>query len=255
MASHFHGTPCWYELMTTDLEAARDFYAAVIGWGFSDAGMTGFRYLLANIGGSDVAGFMLPPMPDAPPPFWMVYLAVEDCAETARAIAASGGAVHKGPAEIPNVGQFAIVSDPQGAVFALLQPLPGSTGGGAFNPRLPGHGNWHELQTPDQAAAQDFYGDMFGWEKTASMPMGDFGSYDIVAANGTDLGGMMPLNTGVTRPFWLPYFGVGGIGAAMERITAQGGAVTNGPHEVPGGAHVVQATDPQGAAFALVGPK
>jgi predicted enzyme related to lactoylglutathione lyase len=66
------------------------------------------------------------------------------------------------------------------------------------------------------------------------------------------MGGMMDKPAGVPAPVWNFYVNVDGIDAAVERIQSAGGQVLMGPHEVPGGSWIVQATDPQGAAFALV---
>lgn len=247
------GTPCWYELTTPDLEAAQAFYTAVIGWTFSGAGMPDFDYRLASAGGDMVAGLMLPPKAGMPP-FWTVYVAVDDGEATLAALRAGGGMVHKDLAEIPGTGRFAIVADPQGAVFGILEPLPGGAGG-AFDQKKSGHGNWHELMSSDPKAAMAFYGRVFGWTPSQSMDMGEMGSYDLFAHRGADIGGMMRLMPGMTGSFWLPYFGAEGIDRAVAQVTGSGGRVMNGPMEVPGGAWIIQAQDPQGAMVAFVGPK
>jgi len=247
------GTPCWYELVTTDLDGAQGFYSGLLGWTFGSAGMPDFDYRLASIGGSMVAGLMLPMAPNMPN-FWMVYVAVDDGDATIAAIRAAGGSVHKDLAEIPGTGRFAIAADPQGAVFGILEPLPGGSGG-AFDQKKSGHGNWHELMTSDPKGAMAFYGRVFGWTAARSMDMGEMGSYDIFAHQGADIGGMMRLMPGMPRPFWLPYFGTEGIDAAVARIKAAGGRLLNGPQEVPGGAWIIQVLDPQGAMVAFVGPK
>lgn len=250
-----HGNPCWFELTTPDLGAARGFYADVLGWEVKDAGMPGFTYLLAGTGKGPVAGLM-EPMAEGMPAFWMLYLAVTDVDGTAAAIAAEGGKIHREPADIPGTGRFAVVVDPQGAVFGLLQPLPMDTppASGAFDPATRGHGNWIELQTPDQSAAMAFYGRHFGWRVSRSMPMGEMGSYDLIERHGTEIGGMMGM-LGAPMPAWLPYFGVDDIAGTMAKIKSGGGKILNGPNEVPGPALIVQAADPAGASFAVVGPK
>ena len=80
------------------------------------------------------------------------------------------------------------------------------------------------------------------------------GTYQVFSHDGTDIGGMMGLGNSPV-PAWLPYFGTNGVEAAMERIKAAGGKVAHGPMEVPGGAFIAIAQDPQGAWFAVVGPK
>jgi uncharacterized protein len=124
----------------------------------------------------------------------------------------------------------------------------------AFQVNEPGHAAWHELVTSDHKAALAFYGDLFGWENNESMPMGEMGNYCFIDHHGTRIGAAMTAGSGwPTR--WTYYFNVPSIDAAIPKITSGGGAVTQGPHEVPGGMHIVLGTDPQGIAFALVGGK
>jgi predicted enzyme related to lactoylglutathione lyase len=100
-----------------------------------------------------------------------------------------------------------------------------------------------------------FYSDLFGWTKADTVDMGPMGIYQLFAAGGDAIGGMMTKTPQSPAPFWLYYFNVDAIDAAVERITAAGGKVIQGPHEVPGGSWIVQALDPQGALFALVATK
>ena len=99
-----------------------------------------------------------------------------------------------------------------------------------------------------------FYSGQFGWETMEEMDMGPMGTYRIFGADGVQMGGMMDKPDDMPASAWGFYFNVDGIDAAIERITANGGQVLMGPHEVPGGSWIVQAVDPQGAKFALVSP-
>ena len=257
-----HGKPCWYELCTSDgsLGAAEEFYGKILGWTFKDSGMPDFTYHLATAGGDMVAGLMnMPPDVKAMgmPPFWMIYFAVDDADKAAADVKAVGGKVYKEPADIPGTGRFAVLADPQGAGFGVLQPEPmpgGGEGGHAFDQQKQGHGNWQELMSTDPEAAWRFYAGLFGWSKGQAMPMGEMGTYQLFQHDGTDIGGMMGLGNSPV-PAWLPYFGVNGLDPAIERIKAAGGKLAHGPTEVPGGAFIAVAQDPQGAWFALVGPK
>ena len=251
MAKIRKGTPCWYELMTPDPTGATAFYGHALGWTIADAGMPGFDYRLASAGADMVAGIM----PGAPAA-WMIYLTVTDCDKAAKAVTKAGGAVRHAPTDIPGTGRFAILADPEGAAFGILAPL--SDDSRAFDQKQAGHGNWHELMTSDPKAAMAFYGKQFGWKPSASMDMGAMGSYDLFRHAKTDIGGMMrqaPGMPGPDHPFWLPYFGCDGIEAAIGRVNAAGGRVHHGPQDVPGGAVIMVAEDPQGALFALVGPR
>ena len=255
-----HGKPCWYELATGDgsLGAAEDFYGEVLGWSFQNAGMEGFDYHLAASDGDMVAGLMV--MPDevrGMPPFWMIYFAVDDADRAAADIEAAGGKVHRAPADIPGTGRFAVLADPQGAVFGILQPapMPGQeAAGNAFDQAKAGHGNWNELMTSDPEAGFRFYAGLFGWQKSRSFDIPEFGTYQLFSHDGADIGGMTGLGNAPV-PVWLPYFGANGVEAAIARIEAAGGKLAVGPMEVPGGAFIAVAQDPQGAWFAVVGPK
>jgi predicted enzyme related to lactoylglutathione lyase len=252
------GRPIWYELMTSagSLGAAGTFYGEVLGWSVSDSGMEGFTYHLATSDGDMVAGMMEPP-PDAGgmPPFWMIYFAVDDADKAAAAIEAAGGRIHRVPADIPGTGRFAVAGDPQGAGFGILAPQPMADGGvgNAFDQGKAGHGNWTELMTTDPEAGFRFYAGLFGWAKSRALDMGAMGTYQLFSHGGADIGGIMGLGN-APSPSWLPYFGVDGVSAAIGRVEAAGGRLAHGPMEVPGGAFIAVAQDPQGAWFALVGP-
>lgn len=259
MPSDAHGLPCWYELSTSDTAAAQGFYGPLLGWTWASANMPGMDYVLATRNGVMIAGMM---KGDAggPPPMWSIYFAVDNVDATVAAMAKDGAMTIVPPTDIPDTGRFAILVDPQGAPFALLQPLPmdGGGGGGAFDQQKTGHGNWHELMTTDAKAALAFYGRHLGWTPSSTMEMGPGMTYHIFARGGLDIGGMMDIAPGMPGPgvpFWLPYFGAEGIDAAMRGIGLAGGKTMMGPQEVPGGAFITVAADPQGAAFALVGPK
>lgn len=260
------GNPCWYELGTGDLDGAGTFYARILGWQVSDSGMEGFDYRLARSGDSMVAGMMSNATQHGnPPPNWVIYFAVDDCDRTATAIKTTGGEVFRGPDDVPGTGRYAVVADPQGAVFGLLQPdmsqmsaaerAKAEAGEGAFNQQKAGHGNWNELMTSDPKAAFDFYAGLFGWTRGDAMPMGEMGTYQLFRHKGADIGAMMGLGNAPV-PAWLPYFGINGtVTKVVDRIKAAGGTVHHGPAEVPGPAWIAVAQDPQGAWFAVVGPE
>ncbi|WP_367847694.1 VOC family protein [Rhodoferax sp. WC2427] len=253
-------TPCefvWYELMTSDGPAAEAFYQAVVGWTVKDAEMPGMRYALASAGGTQVGGIMtLPSEAKAAgaQPGWSGYIAVPDVDAHAARLTQMGGTVHVPGTDIPGVGRFAMVSDPQGAVFALFKGLPAERP--APPPAgTPGTFGWNELHALDDAAAFALYADLFGWTAAEAMDMGPMGIYQLFSAGSTPIGGMMRRADGGTRASWLYYIHVEQIDAAADRVRAHGGQVLNGPMEVPGNMWIVQCVDPQGAQFALLGPR
>lgn len=258
--TRLQGTPCWYELSTSEghLGAAEEFYGAVLGWTFDDSGMEGFTYHLASASIEMVSGLMVTPSEAAGvPPHWLIYFAVEDADASATAIRAAGGRIVAEPADVPGTGRFAVAFDPQGACFGILEPAPMDgqrVAGGAFDQQKPGHGNWNELMTSDPVAGLAFYADLFGWQKSQTVDMGEMGRYQLFSHEGADIGAVMGLGQAPV-PNWLPYFGVTGVDVAVDRIKAGGGRLAHGPAEVPGGAFIAIAQDPQGAWFAVVGPK
>ncbi len=240
----------WCELACDDVDAALSFYTQVVGWTTSDLQGPGPRYAVVEAAGRGVGG-IAGLMPGAPPG-WSAYLYSADVDKTAAAISSAGGAVHYGPDDIPGVGRFAMVADPQGAPFKLL--CPSGEDQPAVPPYTPGHVGWNELHTIDADAAMAFYTDQFGWSHIRDHDMGALGTYRIYAVDGADGGGMM--NSPLVPPaFWLSYFSVDDIDTAHQRLIAAGGTVIHGPAEVPGGGYIIQGRDPQGAMFALTGPR
>lgn len=253
-----HGSFVWYELMSTDAAAAQDFYKALVGWDAQDSGVAGADYTLLTANGVPVSGSMTLPAEACEAgakPGWIAYVLADDVDATVAKVKELGGAVHREPDDIPGVGRFAIVADPQGAALGLItweKPMDGPTA----PPMTIGHTGWHELMAQDWPAAFEFYSSLFGWTKSEAMDMGPMGTYQLFATTGSDaVGGMMNKPDAVPACFWLYYFVVDAIDAAVDRVKAAGGQIINGPMEVPGGAWIVQGLDPQGAMFALVAGK
>jgi predicted enzyme related to lactoylglutathione lyase len=249
----------WYELMTSDQDGAEAFYRAVVGWSTADAGQPGMPYTILSAGDRGMGGVMTLPAEACEAgarPGWLGYIRVPDTDGAAKRIAEAGGAIHRPPADIPGVGRFAVVTDPGGAVFQLLTPLPREDTPPPAEATTPGLVSWHELYAGNgQAAAFGFYAEQFGWETAELMDMGPTGQSRIFSIDGVPMGGMMDKPEQAPASAWAFYVNVDGIDAAVARIEANGGQVLMGPHEVPGGSWVVQAVDPQGAAFALVSPR
>ena len=251
----YQGRFVWYELTTTDQEAAKSFYGTVAGWEAQPSPMAG--YTLFTAGGTPVAGLM-----DQPeecrrldvPPAWTGYVAVEDVDAVTERAAGLGGAVQIPPTDIPEIGRFSVITDPQGAWFALFRAAKPEQAR-PHQPDQPGNVVWHELLAADREAAFAFYAALFGWEKAEALDMGELGTYQIFSAGGQNIGGMFTKPPAIPVPHWLFYLNAGDIDAAIGRVTAAGGRVLNGPMAIPGGAWVIQGQDPQGAGFALFGTR
>ena len=250
-----HGTHIWYELLTTDVSAAATFYGALLGWTAHQLGAPGASYCRLQSGSEGVGGMvaLASGMGSASlGPVWLGYIGVTDVDATVERIRATGGGVHVPPSDIPGVGRFAMVNDPQGAVFYVMRGASDEPST-AFAPQRRGHAGWHELHTSDWQAAMTFYANNFDWARGQALDMGPMGTYQqVINSNGIALGGMMNAAT-FPVPAWLYYFIVGDIDAAAAAIAANHGTILRPAHHVPNGDWIIQARDPQGALFALTG--
>jgi uncharacterized protein len=116
-----HGAISWSELLTSDVDAATSFYGQLFGWTYADAPMDDKTYTLVQVNGEEVAGIMHTP-PDAGqmPPAWGMYVTVDDVDAAAQKAVALGGKVYLPPQDIPEVGRFCVIGDPQGASISLI---------------------------------------------------------------------------------------------------------------------------------------
>ena len=183
------------------------------------------------------------------PPHWMGNVQVANVDATVALAKKLGGKIYKEPSDIPTVGRFAIIADPQGASDLGLQ---------AERRRMAPHDAakegefcWNELMTSDSAAALKFYSEIFGWKLLQEMDMGPMGTYRIYGIGDKQLGGMMTAPKGGMPPMWLYYTETSDLDSAIGRARKKGAKVMNGPMDVPGGGRVAQLTDTQGAGFAL----
>ncbi|MGP1352566.1 MAG: VOC family protein [Parasphingopyxis sp.] len=254
-----HGDFIWYELTTSDADAAKDFYSAVLGWTWETSeGQPDMPYYLFSMNDTQVGGMMAltdEMRANGAVPAWLGYIAVDDVDKSAEAIKAAGGAVHIPPTDIPDVGRFAMVNDPQGAFFYIMRGASDeeSHSFAATEPKV-GHCAWNELLSSDPEAAIAFYSEQFGWEKVEEMDMPPMGKYHMLG-HGYGLGGVMQKPEQMPIPAWTFYFRVPDIDAALVTVKDKGGQVFTEPMEIPGDEYTINAMDPQGAPFALVGKR
>ena len=244
----------WYELMTKDMDAAISFYEKVVGWSVHDSGMPGMRYEMFGMNGKDVGGIMDWKSVGAEMPTeWMAHIHTADVDRETAAVVADGGSEIQPPKDIPGVGRFSVVGDPQGAKYLLFQPN-GATAPPRLGQNEVGNVGWHELITSDWKKAWDFYSKHYGWQKDYAMDMKELGLYQTFRTTSDRYTGAM-MNTPPfipdKTPGWLFYFQVEDVGDAAKRVAVLGGQITQGPMDVPG-SRIAQAIDPQGGRFALV---
>lgn len=253
MANKPNGRFCWHELMVPDLDAAKKFYGRVAGWTTDIWDGAAGPYTMWMNGETPVGGAMTlteEQRAQGTPPCWLAYVSTPDLDATlAKIKELGGGVIHE--MAVPEVGRFAVVSDPQGAVFAVLEP-EGDAGGHDGAPEV-GEFSWHELATSDWEAAWPFYAQVFGWEESSRMDMGEMGFYQMFHRGAHPLGGIFnkPAEAAEMPAAWLMYVRVPDVGVAVETVKELGGTIVHGPTEVPGGDLVAHCLDPQGAHFAV----
>lgn len=245
----------WYELLTKDQEAGTAFYTELIGWGTEIFEAGDQKYTMFTGGNGPLGGVMQLPdeaQKEGAPSHWIGYVDTQDIDATAARAEELGARILVPPTEIPDAGRFSVIADPQGAVFALYSSVTGEPS--PDRPPQVQEFSWHELATTDPDAAWEFYSDLFDWQKGEGMDMGEMGIYQMYHAKGSEipLGGIFKRPAEMPGPSaWLLYVSVPSAHEGAEKVKELGGQVLNGPMEVPGGDHVVQCMDPQGAAFAL----
>lgn len=238
----------WHELMTPDAPAAADFYARVLPWTIESSTVPG--YTLWMSGPTGVAGLMSQPQAvrdSGTPPSWLVYIAAPDVDATVEAAQRLGGKVLKSPTDIAGIGRFAVLSDPQGAAFAVFTPTMAAPDGA----KPAGRFSWHELATIDPPNALAFYAQLFGWTRGPAHDMGATGLYQIIEHAGEPIGGAYVLQDPSKPPHWLSYVRVERLDETLAAVQAHGGHVLRGPHVVPGGDRIAHVVDPQGGTIAL----
>lgn len=251
------GRLLWTDLMVADVEAATRFYPAVTGWTLTPWAMgEGVPpYTMWTAGTMPVGGVMGLSEGEAAggtPARWLAYLGTPDVDATYREALALGARTIVPPRDIPTVGRFAILADPQSAGFAVFQPSTAPTPRG--RPLVDGEFSWFELGTTDTDAALAFYTRLFGWARTESMAMGPGQVYQMFGSEGTSVGAIHPADLGGAEPHWLLYVRVAALAPALDAVRRGGGRVLMEPHEIPGGDVIARCVDPHGAEFALHAP-
>jgi uncharacterized protein len=252
-----HGDWVWYELMTPDADGAQAFYSTVLDWKIANPANDGFDYREIQAADDGYVGGILQITPEmeGAQPGWVGYIAVDNVDASVASIENAGGRLCMPARNMEGVGRFAMMFDPQGALFYVMTSATGETSTAfAAQAPNPGHCAWNELRTSDQAGAMAFYTSQFGWAKDGELDMGPMGAYEFLK-HGVVIGAMMKNPAPQAPSHWCFYFRVAHIDAALTRVKDAGGQIVNGPHQVPTGDWTAQGIDPQGAMFALVGTK
>lgn len=242
----------WHELMTRDVAGARKFYANLTGWK-AQAWPLDPTYTVCTSSVGPTAG-MFPIPADFPaevPAHWLTSVGTRDVDGTIAAAVRAGGSIVKEAIDLQGAGRYAVLKDPQGAVFAILDPENARAEPTGIPPV--GTFSWHELATSDLEAAFSFYQSLFGWDALTRMDMGPLGTYLIFGWNGQQRGGIYNKPPDMPAPpNWLPYVQHVDADTGAKVAQSGGSTIVNGPMDVPGGSRIVAFIDPTGAAFAIV---
>jgi predicted enzyme related to lactoylglutathione lyase len=258
------GAFIWYELVTDDVDRARAFYRAVVGWEIAADGQampTGSTYRMIERSDGGNAGGVLTMTDDMKAhggkPLWLGYIHHPDVDAAVETIKKAGGEVHMPAMDMPGIGRMAMVADPQGAQFYVMNPTPPEPDATSdvFDFARAEHIRWNELWTTDQPAAVKLYGELFGWTQGGAMPMGPMGDYLFIQHDGGVIGAIANAQAGGEGPRWQYFAGVDDIDRACAAVTGHGGKLLGEPQQIPGGEYSAYAHDPSGATIGLVGPR
>ncbi len=249
VSSYPHGTFCWAEISSTDIQKSLTFYTGLFGWEIEETPTPYGPYYSLHIDGKYVAGAsaMMPDMQaQGVPSHWENHVAVDDVEAMVDKVKAAGGTVLVEPFDVLDVGRMLMLRDPQGATLTLWQAKSHI---GASLVNYNGAMSWNELSTRDAAGAKKFYSDLFGWEFEAT----DTG-YITFKNNGRMNGGMLEMDEsyGDIPPHWIVYFTVADLDASLKQVEELGGKVhvpKTALGEMPG--HFAVVADPTGAVCTL----
>ena len=245
------GKVIWRELTTADVEGTKSFYGGLFGWEFEEIGGAGARYTVARQGGRPVAGIVsADPTALLKQPAWLSYLSVADVDRTRKEVLRRGGRVAREPRTYLPRGRQAVMVDPDGATFGLLDSRSGDP---ADELAEPGEWIWSSLLTTRVDVDIAFYQDLFGFEV-----------YDVEASNGVEHAilaseeyarasvNTLPTGEGKRRPHWLNFVRVDDVPQSVAKATSMGARVVVEPRIDRHGSAFAVLVDPAGAPFGIM---
>ena len=243
---HKPGNFCWFELATSDWQAAKKFYTSLLGLTANEVPMEPGQppYVILQKGGKDVGAlYQQPPEQKGYPPNWTTYVAVTSADETAAKAKKLGGKLMMDPFDVFDFGRMTMIADPQGAMIAVWQAKknPGATIMGE-----PGTVCWAELMADDVDKAKKFYTELFGWKTKAG---GDYTEWQV---GSEPIGGMMKKPDPNMPSVWLIYFAVDNLEASTKKAKSLGAQAHMELQDIPNVGQFSFLADPQGAMFYLI---
>lgn len=245
-----HGQPCWADLQTPDVPAAKDFYSRVFGWTYQDLPTPDGRSYAQTFVVGQLVSVIAPQNPlqlsAGTAAQWNIHFAAADAEALVQEAPYAGGTAEFGPEDVGGTGVLAFVAPPGGGTTGIWQA---GTHRGTHLFNEPGALAWAELSTPEPQAAVGFFQQLFGHEVT-EYPQDDGGSYSALLLDGTEVAGVLRAGEGA-QAGWDIYFGVADVRAAVKAAADAGGEVLVEPDgESDEGPATIR--DPQGGILSLI---
>lgn len=242
------GTPCWVDLLTSDIGHTEYFYEQLFGWKPMHSGEAHNGYTVFVHKDQAVSGAMSNSAQSGFPDRWSVFLETADASSTANVAALHGGTVLRPAEQLGDVGSMSIIEDPGRSMVGAWQP---GTHKGFGLVGEPGAPCWFELRSPEFDAAVRFYQDVFGWDVHA-FDESPGQRYSTIGEGGSGMGGIMDVaGAALGTTGWTVYFGVEDTDSALSKVESLGGSVVQSAEDSPHG-RLAQAADPTGALFRIV---
>ena len=238
----------WYDLMSTDVAAVKEFYGQLFGWEFDNGGDVNTAYTVIKHDGKSIGGiFALDRSKSkAEHSQWISFLSVENMESAVKYIQTNKGKIYTDPFDLPDRGRVAVAIDPQGALLALVQSSSGDT-----KDEEPVYDEWlwTELWTNNVDASLSFYKGMIGYENKVFMTQAETKYYVLRNEDEARAGVVKIMLEGVT-PNWMPYIAVEDPSKIVSRVEELGGKIILDQEGIAGSTAAIIA-DPSGAVFTV----
>ena len=241
-----HGSFCFAELHTANVEGAKRFYGDLLGWTTADSPADG--YTMFQVDGKDVAGLR---RVEQSASRWIPFLSVPSADAVSAKALQLGAAVVTPAADTRNLARTAVLRDPAGGLLGLWEARDHQ---GAALLDEPGSLWWAELLTREVAVAKTFYSNLLGWRAVDTLKYGI--RYSVFKAGDESLAGLLPIGAdwGAVSPYWQVLFAVEDCDALVTRAKTAGGSLVFGPNDVPNAGRAAIVSDPHDAVFVLMQP-
>ena len=241
-----HGSFCFAELHTANVEGAKRFYGDLLGWTTADSPADG--YTMFQVDGKDVAGLR---RVEQSASRWIPFLSVPSADAVSAKALQLGAAVVTPAADTRNLARTAVLRDPAGGLLGLWEARDHQ---GAALLDEPGSLWWAELLTREVAVAKTFYSNLLGWRAVDTLKYGI--RYSVFKAGDESLAGLLPIGAdwGAVSPYWQVLFAVEDCDALVRRAKTAGGSLVFGPNDVPNAGRAAIVSDPHDAVFVLMQP-